>query len=1186
MPEKDLFLSYNSHDRTVVDQIRLLLELRRVATFIDSRDLTPGLPWFDELEGALREVRGVAVFFGPFGLGLVQKRELQIALNRQVEEERDHRSFPVVPVMLPGSRPEDLSAFCALNTWLDLRGEATEAEKQLDRLVQWLRRDSVSHRPLSSPAPPSICPYRALEVFREEDFLLFFGRDEVSQRLLDKVLTSPLTAVVGASGSGKSSLVQAGLVPLLRRQKPPKDIWEVLLVQPRKEPFYEIAVQLAPLWLEADKTRADWVAEARKISPLLVSKQAKLEDYLKQALDALHSSGTTRLLLVIDQFEQLFTHDLKPKDRRDFVDALLEALTGPRSQVSILITLRADFLNHALELGKDFVYRLNEGTLMVGPMDEANLRKAIEGPARRTDLEFESGLVDSILNELGREPGELALLEFSMTELWHRRQSSENGGEELTSGAFNQIGRVHGAIAARADSLLPQKETRQLERLERALLRMVHVAPAGGEAGADARRVARLADFPEDERALLVPLIDARLLVTSSQGTETPVVQVAHEALIRRWQWLRERIEIKRTFLLWRQELQIFLEAWQKSGRTALLPLRLQSEAGQMLKSHKTDLNSQEREFIESSMKKRLRLRRRWQAVAAFALLCLVLAGGYVYWRRSTSYTVRETIRQAATLVASDVVDLDWFEVLALTDREEAWRQAQLTAYRGDPSVAFKGILKAIRRPSPSGSPIGTFGQFQLELDRYFPKAGKSLAIAVLASTAPGEDSCNLLKQDIGESRQSIERLLAPGSRASWFVAESILECSLNEELKNLISNTSNSRARLTSCIKIRDEVCIKEELTHIESQNAAAFLDPEWQSYFGMLPIEAIDSKTFEHFASSSRLGKAIFQVNRESATQQPGSPFKLFTIYRDSKYQMTLDENYASNSLLARSLLKELNESLRHCYIGKEHAKSLVDLSIQLGPPATETLADCIAACRTGDCPVLFAISASRILLTWVSRELRSRGNLEKASELAWLAITSLAPLERGVYLPEFEGSLIPRIEEILPVWNELVPANSATTIAKIELETSDSPAKSLVSIELLRWNLTAGLRPEERLAIPEVARQGAADKNSLLVLVDAAFYWASTEQPFAIELAIIAEDLVEKIPLRDRARVYCELSAFYAHIHHFSKALLFSQKSLSRGQQFYVYTQLLREYLIEKDPAKAQWWPNRPKLPRYDF
>jgi hypothetical protein len=247
-----LFLSYSSADRIPVIAVQKLLQARGINTFLDRDNLVSGLPWPQALEQALRAVNGGAVFIG-CELGGWQKREMWFALDRQVREENEGRPFPVIPVLLQGA---DLTpGFLFLNTWIDLRrglddvftAEALSAFEQAIKATKPVRHyEDSAVRAVEYPAA-AICPYRGLQIFREEDAAFFAGRKAFAKQLLDFALGKNLVAVVGPSGSGKSSVVQAGLIPLLRREQPPADTWDAVSFTPGDDPFHRLASALIPL---------------------------------------------------------------------------------------------------------------------------------------------------------------------------------------------------------------------------------------------------------------------------------------------------------------------------------------------------------------------------------------------------------------------------------------------------------------------------------------------------------------------------------------------------------------------------------------------------------------------------------------------------------------------------------------------------------------------------------------------------------------------------------------------------------------------------------------------------------------------------------------------------------------------------------------------------------------------------
>jgi len=406
----DVFLSYNSQDKSAVQRMAQSLRNRGIEPFLDRWYLRPGLPWPQKLEEALRTCRAVAVFLGPYGLGGWQAREMYLALERQ--KQKPH--FPVIPVLLPNADPA--LSFLTLNTWVDLRGGIDDSVG-LEILTKAIRGEppgpELQERITATLA--TVCPYRGLRAFREEDAPFFFGRGAFADQLAEVVKQRSLVAVVGASGSGKSSVVFAGLVPCLRRARPPEAVWDVASFTPSDRPFHRLAVTLVSL-LEPEVSLFERRKETNRWAEGIQKGEVSLRDLAEEVLAK--QPGTDQLLLIADQFEELYTLIPDESVRRGFVDHLLEATE--HSLIQVALTLRGDFYGRALS-HRPFADALQDRVINLGPMTQEELEQAVVGPAGNVGLEFESRLVGRILEDVGEEPGNLPLLEFALTELWNRR---------------------------------------------------------------------------------------------------------------------------------------------------------------------------------------------------------------------------------------------------------------------------------------------------------------------------------------------------------------------------------------------------------------------------------------------------------------------------------------------------------------------------------------------------------------------------------------------------------------------------------------------------------------------------------------------------------------------------------------------------------------------------------------------
>lgn len=489
----------------------------------------------------------------------------------------------------------------------------------------------------------TLCPYKGLFAFWEQDADVFFGRESLIQLLTEKLDQNHIVQVSGPSGSGKSSLVAAGLTPALKCS----DSWQVLYCRPGNDPFASLASALIAL-LKPSEDELSRAAQLPKLREVL--EQGQLSYLLRQALAA---NGSRSVLLFIDQFEELYTQCNTQSLRDNFLDTLLGIMgadavaTAPR--IRLVYTIRADFANRLLS-HRGFTDAIQDADVKIGPMNREELDSVIRRPASLRNVRFEEGLAERILNDAGVEPSTLPLLEFALAELWERQTEGT-----LTHAGYERIGQLSGAIAHQAEKVIRGLGPHQQEVARHILARLVRLADESGE---HTRQRIPLAALYSEEllnkdagRKVLDQLTQARLVtVAVASDQRQQMVEIAHEALVRRWPRLKQWLEEDREILVWRQRLGSLIQGWQQTGRDDGFLLRgsLLDEAKLWLARRANDLTPAEKEFINASLNLQRRERAN-RAIGRFELL-VDSSGSDLEKQNAESIGEREAVRLAKDL--------------------------------------------------------------------------------------------------------------------------------------------------------------------------------------------------------------------------------------------------------------------------------------------------------------------------------------------------------------------------------------------------------------------------------------------------------------------------------------------------------------------------------------------------------
>jgi WD40 repeat protein len=600
-PKYDVFLSHATPDKPVVEELAKLLKKRGFEPWLDKWNLIPGDPWQEAIEKALEECTACAVFLGPSGTGPWQNEEMRAAIDRRVSDRS--RQFRVIPVLLPRAErgePSRLPAFLRATTWVEFRSTLDD-EKALHRLIAGIRGLPPGSDPGEAVAEGA-CPYRGLQVFDVGDSLFFFGREALTEWLLDKLRAdrsgSRFLAIVGPSGSGKSSLARAGLLAALKRGEiPGSDAWLMAVCKPGSEPLPSLSLAFAKAFRLSDASTVlglnrDLLADPRALH-VATQLQLSLGD----------TPADRRLVVLVDQFEEVFTLCPDEPQRQAIIANLLHAATTADGQTVVVLTLRADFYGRCAAY-PDLAAAVSDRQSLVGPMTRDELRNAIERPAYLAGCELEGGLADLLLNEVESQPGSLPLLEHALLQVWQRRE----GGRRLTIDAYREIGGVAGALEKHAEEIYGSFSEEEKETCRSVFLRLVQVDEQGR---ATKRRLGLDELVPAG--TVISRLTNARLLTTDQEK-----VEVAHEALLTNWARLKQWIEQDREALRTRRRLDEAVAEWlgMKRDPSFLLEGGRLAQIEDWAERHPGEMGAEARELLAASVAERDRDRQRELAQA------------------------------------------------------------------------------------------------------------------------------------------------------------------------------------------------------------------------------------------------------------------------------------------------------------------------------------------------------------------------------------------------------------------------------------------------------------------------------------------------------------------------------------------------------------------------------------------
>ena len=489
--------------------------------------------------------------------------------------------------------------------------------------------------PLHDPAPPRAargdCPYRGLMAYQPEHHPWFFGRDHLVDLVTRRIDRHPVVGVFGASGSGKSSLLRAGVAGGLG------ETWRPVVITPTAHPMEALTNALASLTGKRPDLREDPSAFDVEVRNALAT-----------------GPDDVRVLLVVDQLEELFTLCGNEGERSQFLGVLLDAAQGAHRRTRVVLGIRADFLAHVTQHPGLVRALADEATVLVGPPSTADLRDIVLRPAAMSGSSVAADLLATVLADVDTEPGALPLLSHALVETWQR------SGSELTLAAYRAGGGVRGAIAQTAERAYDQLEDAEKRAMRRILVRLT----AFGDGTEDTRRPIHRTELDGVAEPGVVDGVLGRLVAERLVVLDEDTAEIAHEALIRAWPRLQRWLSDDRSTLLVHRRLTAAAHTWAELDRDegALYRGAQLATAVAWAQDHPGELNAVEKAFLgvsrerqeaeQVSVKRRNRLLTKLVAIMGVLLLLAVGTGGVAWWQ-SGEARLRQRIEQAHQLALS-----------------------------------------------------------------------------------------------------------------------------------------------------------------------------------------------------------------------------------------------------------------------------------------------------------------------------------------------------------------------------------------------------------------------------------------------------------------------------------------------------------------------------------------------------
>jgi hypothetical protein len=620
MAGNTVFLSHNREDTAKVRDIVARLQKEGIDFWVDVQNLAPGDRFMPKITKALEDCKAFVCFVGPKGISPYQEFEIEIIMSGRALRE----DLPVIPILLAGANESQVPEGLRIYVHLDFRQPAKESES-FDDLVDRIRGGHQDEpRRLAAEGRS---PYRRLDFFEVDDWPFFFGRERLIEQGVKAVedLVADGTVrcypIVGSSGSGKSSLARAGLVHALSERHPD---WQRVILEPGDLPLENLVQGI----LKLTRTQLD-ALELRNQAAEYGKDHAMLSRAVIGALGSDIRQG--RLLILVDQFEEIFSLCKDVKIREAFIGNLLTAARDSKGKTVVLLCVRADFYEDCAQT--ELADILSRQQMLVGPMNRDELSEAIRGPARAAGCEVEPELVARLADDCLEQPAPLPLMQIVLEKLWEKRGPDHR----LTAAEYDRMS-LAGAIDVHAEEVYGKLSDAQKKAGLSLFLKLVEPLP---DARFTRRRVAVESLLPaagtpesgepvDDFLAVVAKLAgkSARLItLRRNPGAGPTTVEIAHEATFRGWKRLADLLDQNSEFLLWKRRLDVEVADWSASGRKQnLLTGALLDRAISWVKERRADHSREECDYISASRRQRTFRRVYWSAGIVSTAVLLAIA--------------------------------------------------------------------------------------------------------------------------------------------------------------------------------------------------------------------------------------------------------------------------------------------------------------------------------------------------------------------------------------------------------------------------------------------------------------------------------------------------------------------------------------------------------------------------------